>query len=113
MYTQYFLKFDSQDQAHEVFGGIDWYGQIAVADGEPQNGYTLPPHSGGLDEVGLVVNVPATYDLVTFEELTPTIYVDGWHINLVLKIPLPEVLGPFVVNPSTPPRVFAGFEVQP
>lgn len=113
MYTPYFLKFDSKTHAHEVLGGVGWYGQVAVADGEPRYDYTLPPHSGSLDEVGLVVDVPATYDEVTFEELTPVTYIDGWHINLVLKIPLPEVLGAFIVNPSSPQRVFAGFEVQP
>jgi hypothetical protein len=111
MYTQYFLKFESQAQAHEVFGGIEWYGQVAVADGEPRYDYTLPAHSGALDEVGLVVDVPATYDEVTFEELTPTTYVDGWHINIVIKIPLPDALAPHLVSPTSPQRVFAGFSV--
>ena len=111
MYTQYFLKFDSPAHAHEALGGVGWYGQVAVADGEPRYDYTLPAHSGAIDEVGLVVDTPATYDEVTFEELTPVTYIDGWHINLVVKTPLPDELSQYVVTPSFPQRVFAGFSV--
>ena len=106
MYTQYFLKFESQEQCYEVLTGIEWYGSRGESDG-----FILDGHAGAIDEVGLIVDVSATYDEETFEELTPTTYVDGWHINVVLRDPLPEELQEFAVTPTTPSRIFAGFEV--
>jgi hypothetical protein len=109
MYTQYFLKFATQEECYEALTSVDWYGQVAVADGEPRYGFTLSGHVGSIDEVGLVVGTPATYDEVTFEEISPVVYIDGWHVNIVTKEPLPEALEQYIVTPSTPQRVFAGF----
>jgi hypothetical protein len=111
MYTQYFLKFSSKEEMHTVLTEVDWYGEIGVADGETVYGFKLSGHDGALDEVGLVVETEAVYDQVTFEEVSPPVYVDGWHLNAVLKNPLPESLQEFVVYPNTPSRIFAGFEV--
>jgi len=122
MYTQYFLKFESQEECYDVLRELGWYGQQGEFEG-----FILDGHSGAIDEVGLIVDEPATYEEVLLEEpiitengeeitteyveLTPTTYVDGWHVNIVIKETLPEVLEPFIVTPTTPSRIFAGFEV--
>lgn len=109
MYTQYFLKFATQEEFHEVFTELGWYGQVGVSDGEPRYGFTMDGHEGSIDEVGIIVDTPGMYDDVTGEEVTPPTYVDGWHVNIVIKSELPEQLQAFVVTPTTPSRVFAGF----
>ncbi len=50
-------------------------------------------HAGTYDEEGV--------------ELTPPVPVPGYHVNLRLKVELPEALAPFVVEPALPKRVWA------
>lgn len=109
MYTQYFFKFPSKDEMHTALEAVEWYGKVGVADGEDVHGFTLSPHDGSLDEVGMVIDQPAVYDQVTMEEIEPAIYVDAWHLNAVLKIDVPESLKQYLVTPSSPSRVFFGF----
>lgn len=115
MYTQYFFKFLSQEAMRVALSDetVGWWGETGVADGEPVYAFTLDGHSGALDEVGIIVDEPGTYDMTTGEEVTPPTYTDGWHLNAVLSVPLPEPLNEYLVTPapSTPSRVFAGFEV--
>jgi|DEB0MinimDraft_6_1074348.scaffolds.fasta_scaffold189904_2 hypothetical protein len=111
MYTQYFFKFASQEEMHTVLTGLEWYGEVGVSDGESIYGFTLSGHEGSLDEVGTIVDTPAVYDEETFEEVTPATYIDGWHLNAVLNIDLPEELQAYQVTPATPARIFAGFSV--
>ncbi len=109
MFTQYFLKFATQEELHEVFTELGWYGQVGVSDGEPRYGFTMDGHDGSIDEIGTIIDTPAVIDDVTFEEVTPATYVDGWHVNIVIKDELPEALQEYIVTPNTPSRVFAGF----
>jgi hypothetical protein len=115
MYTQYFLKFPSQEAMRTVLADetVGWWGEVGGASAEPVYTFTLDGHSGALDEVGLITDEPGVYDMVTGEEVTPPTYIDGWHLNAVLSVPLPEALNEYLVTPSpaTPARVFAGFEV--
>jgi len=130
MYTQYFLKFASPEECYEIFKQLEWCDKNWLETHQ----FTMDGHAGGIDEVGLIVDQPATYDEETleeltpatydeetleeltpatygFKELTPTTYLDGWHVNIVIKESLPEILEPFIVTPQTPNRIFAGFEV--
>lgn len=87
---------------------VGWWGEV----GESVYAFTLDGHSGALDEVGLIIDEPGTYDPDTGEEITPPVYIDAWHLNVVLKTPLSEVLSEYLVVPATPQRVFAGFEIE-
>ncbi len=111
MFTQYFLKFASKEECFQELNEVGWCEKTSKENEELKYRFILDGHEGAIDEVGVIVDQQATYDPETFEELTPTTYLDGWHINVVLKNPLPEYLTPYLVTPTTPSRIFAGFEV--
>lgn len=56
--------------------------------------------------IGLLVDVPGTYD-EQGNELVPPTYLDGWHVNMTQL--LPELVA-HQVFPQAPYRVYAGAE---
>lgn len=56
--------------------------------------------------VGRIIDVPGTYD-EDGSELTPAIYLDGWHVNMTEL--LPELVQ-HQVFPLNPMRVYADTE---
>ena len=56
-------------------------------------------------EIGLIPETPATYD-DEGNELTETVYKDGWHVNTLE--PVPEWEAYKVPTPAKPYRMYAG-----
>ena len=61
-----------------------------------------------VDTLGVIFNT--TGETTEIDGMTvPTVAaVPGWHVNLTLRIELPEALRPYCVNPQQPKRVFFG-----
>lgn len=55
--------------------------------------------------VGLVVDQPAVYNTDTWELISETTYLPGWHVIMTELYPVFE---PFQVFPEHPVRVYAG-----
>lgn len=57
------------------------------------------------DEIGLIVSGPGTYD-EEGNEISPPIYVAGWHVNTLE--PIAEWEPYRIPTPETPTRIYAG-----
>jgi len=68
-----------------------------VNQSEVFNYYT---HDWAIDDVGIIYNNDG-------EVITPPTQMDGWHVNIIGE--LPQELNQYLVTPSNPYRVFAGY----
>jgi hypothetical protein len=66
-----------------------------VNQSEVFNYYT---HDWAIDDVGIIYNNDG-------EVITPPTQMDGWHVNIIGE--LPQEFNEYLVNPSSPYRVFA------
>jgi hypothetical protein len=110
VYKPYFFKFANQATMRAILADpeVRWWG--VVDETSDTFGFILHGHLGDLDEVGLIIHEQGTYDPDTGEEITPPTHKEGWHLNAVLKTPLPPSLTEYLVTPENPVRRFAGFE---
>lgn len=116
MYSDYFLKFASKDEARQVFSTIpDHTYQPVDGDGNPIPNVPVEIGSSSgsiaIDEVGVLYNNDGVYD----EEgnvITPPTQIEGYHFNYRTvygnkpPIPLPVELESYIVTPETPQRTF-------
>ena len=135
MYTTYFLKFATQEEAEQKLTEVgyahtyettetqlvrtrDELGQYVGDDPETpedeaweevtvtKTSFSPPPHTGDVDIIGDIYESYGTYD-EEGNELTPAVKLPGYHINIILNTKLPEELNEFLVHPQHPYRVFA------
>lgn len=103
MYTTYFLRFATQEEAEQKLTEVGYSTTDSETD---QTHFHTPPHTGGLDIVGTIYNDDGVYDEETGEVITSPTIKEGYHVNLILKIDFPDALTPYIVTPSIPYRVF-------
>ena len=103
MYTQYFLRFTSKEEAEQKLTEVGYSSTNPETD---ETYYHTPPHTGDIDIIGDIYNNDAVYD----EEgnlVTPATKKEGYHLNIILNIELPQELNEYLVQPQLPYRVFA------
>lgn len=103
MYTQYFLRFTSKEEAEQKLTEV---GYSSTNPETEKTYYHTPPHTGDIDIIGDIYNNDAVFD----EEgnlITPATKLDGYHLNIILNVELPETLNEYLVHPELPYRVFA------
>ncbi len=103
MYTQYFLRFTSKEEAEQKLTEVGYSSTNPETD---ETYYHTPPHTGDIDIIGDIYSNDAVYD----EEgnlVTPATKLDGYHLNIILNVELPEALNEYLVHPELPYRVFA------
>jgi len=104
MYTTYFLRFATQEEAEQKLTEVGY----STTDPETnQIHFHTPPHTGALDIIGTIYNNDGVYDEESGEVVTPPTAMEGYHINLILKESLPQILKSYLVSPKRPYRVFA------
>ena len=103
MFSDYFLKFNSKDEAMQVFSSIPdhtYDGQIV----EQTENFAI-------DEVGILYEDDAVYNNAG-EIIVPPTQINGYHDNYRIvygnkeEPPLPVELEPFLVTPETPKQTF-------
>jgi hypothetical protein len=107
-YTTYFLRFNSQEEAEAKLTEAGYSQTIEVP--ETKIIFGVPNQMGDIDVIGDIYNNDGVYD--TDEngfpiQITPPTKMNGYHLNIILNVELPEVLQEFIVNPLNPYRVFA------
>jgi hypothetical protein len=96
MYTDYFLRFDTEAEADAVLFDM-------VHDGE---GYTKQPRYAAIDVIGTIYE-PTGEMLTTDEGKVPEMApIPGWHVNVRHTREAPE-LEQYRVHPATPQRMWA------
>lgn len=91
------LRFEDETQAVELLAAYRRDGAWITAS-----------HSHALDVIGQVVTVPAVIDPDTGDVMAPPVMDPRFHVNLRLLVDVPPAgLGPYIVNPSHPARVWA------
>lgn len=108
MITDYFLRFNSKEEALQVFSTIPEHTM------ELDNSITITQQTENfaIDEVGEVYKNDAVYDKETMELIQPPTKINGYHYNYRLvygnkpEPPLPVELEPYLVNPKKPQRTF-------
>ena len=104
MYTTYFLRFATQEEAEQKLTEVGY----STTDPETnQIHFHTPPHTGALDIIGTIYNNDGVYDEESGEVVTPPTAMEGYHINIILKESLPQILKSYLVSPKRPYRVFA------
>lgn len=104
MYTTYFLRFATQEEAEQKLTEVGYSSTDPETD---QIHFHTPPHTGALDIIGTIYNNDGVYDEESGEVVTPPTAMEGYHINLILKESLPQILKSYLVSPKRPYRVFA------
>lgn len=103
MYTTYFLKFTSQEEAEQKLTEV---GYSSTNSETNETYYHTSPHTGDIDIIGDIYRNDAVCD----EEgnmITPATKLDGYHLNIVLNVELPQEFNEYLVYPQLPHRVFA------
>jgi hypothetical protein len=104
MYTTYFLRFATQEEAEQKLTEVGYSTTDPETD---QIHFHTPPHTGALDIIGTIYNNDGVYDEESGEVVTPPTAMEGYHINIILKESLPQILKSYLVSPKRPYRVFA------
>lgn len=100
--TTLFLRFPSEASWLEACQTAGFW-VIDPLDGDRP---LLLSHDHIFDVMG-PIDVPGTYHPEPGDELTPPIYIPGWHVNA--KLPeLPPGWEAFTIAPTNPHRTFAG-----
>jgi hypothetical protein len=115
MYSDYFLKFASKDEALQVFSTIPEHTHTPY---DPETNQplesleiTTQTETFAIDEVGILYNKDGVYNEIG-EVITPPTQIEGYHYNYRTlygnkpEIPLPVELEPYVVTPQNPQRTF-------
>jgi hypothetical protein len=107
IFTDYFLKFASKEQAIQVFSTIPGHTfeeQKSIQVVEQTENFAI-------DEVGILYENNAVYNNIG-ELITLPTQIEGYHYNYRIVFgnreepPLPTELEPFLVTPETPHRIF-------
>jgi len=104
MYTTYFLRFATQEEAEQKLTEVGYSSTDPETD---QIHFHTPPHTGALDIIGTIYNNDGVYDEESGEVVTPPTAMEGYHVNLILKEKIPTSLKTYIVYPNLPYRVFA------
>jgi hypothetical protein len=104
MYKTYFLRFATQEEAEQKLTEVGYSTTDPETD---QIHFHTPPHTGALDIIGTIYNNDGVYDEESGEVVTPPTAMEGYHINIILKESLPQILKSYLVSPKRPYRVFA------
>ena len=104
MYTTYFLRFATQEEAEQKLTEVGYSTTDPETD---QIHFHTPPHTGALDIIGTIYNNDGVYNEETGEVITPPTAMEGYHVNLILKTQFPYDLRFYLVYPRRPYRVFA------
>jgi len=101
-----YLKFESEDQATTTFISLGW---VTEPFEDYEGGEVLMAGEGyEIDYVGtLNTGTGNILTLDTGEEYEEMVELDGFHVNLLMKIVMPTELNPFLIFPNTPNRRFA------
>lgn len=116
MYSDYFLKFASKEEALQVFSTIPEHTYT------PYNPETNVPletlevssqtETFAIDEVGILYENDGVYSEDNLEVITSPTQIIGYHYNYRTvygnkpEIPLPVELEPYLVVPQNPQRTF-------
>lgn len=98
----HYLKFPNEEigmQALRDFG-------CTIIDGNGKEQIVSASHEYTIDIVGVIYNEDYELDPETLEVSKPATAVDGWHVNFIGT--LPSEWEPYLVNPSSPRRIFFG-----
>lgn len=103
MYTQYFLRFSSQEEFHQEMINADYYL-------EESEQYKPPGLGSAIDIIGDIYNGDAIFN-ENGELIQEPTKLDGYHVNLILpeNVSLDESLNNYIVTPLNPYRVFFGY----
>jgi hypothetical protein len=120
----YYLKFTNQAEAEAVLSNLSFLSEI---ENEDESVVLVPTGLASIDFVGTIYrptgNMLEDIDGNEYPELAP---LEGYHVNLrlaslpvtqsvdevtgeVIEIPspIPDLLAPYIVEPTTPSRVWA------
>jgi hypothetical protein len=113
MLKDYFLKFNSKDEALQVFSSIP--GHTFTPYDENNNSLPLQvvqqTETFAIDEVGIIYNDDGVYD-DSFEQISAPTVKTGYHYNYRMvfgnlpETPIPSELESFLVTPKKPSREF-------
>jgi hypothetical protein len=113
MIKDYFLKFNSKDEAMQVFSSISGHTYIPY----DENNNKLPlvitqqTETFAIDEVGIIYNDDGVYD-DSFQQISSPTTKAGYHYNYRMifgnlpETPIPSELESFLVTPNQPSREF-------
>jgi hypothetical protein len=115
MYSDYFLKFASKEEALQVFSTIPehTYTPYNLETNEPLDTLEITQQSEtfAIDEVGVLYEDDGVYS-EDGEVITAPTQIIGYHYNYRTvygnkpEIPLPSELEPYLVTPEHPQRTF-------
>lgn len=110
MYTQYFLRFATQEEFQQKMTELGYLVEIPETE---TTYYQLPGLGSAIDIVGDIYNNDAVFDENgnLIQEATK---MNGYHINMLLsnEETLNESLTEFLVTPTQPHRIFLGYNVE-
>ena len=104
MYTDYYLKFNSQEEAESVLyrieGAVEANSELNI---EAKEGYKVPNYRN-IDIIGTIYE---KQEITNPENPPESIPLDGYHVNVrLVSGESGESLEPFRVIPTTPMRVW-------
>jgi hypothetical protein len=115
MYSDYFLKFASKEEALQVFSTIPEHTYVPY---DPETNESLDTleitqqsETFAIDEVGILYEDDGVYS-EDGEVITPPTPIDAYHYNYRTvygnkpEIPLPVELESYLVTPENPQRTF-------
>jgi hypothetical protein len=110
MFTDYYLKFSNEAECRATL-----FEKVAIAWEQQNDPEAEPvateweerPRFRNIDILPLVVDQAGTYD-EEGAEITPPVYVDGYHANVRALDGEPvDLIEPFKINVNSPARVWA------
>jgi hypothetical protein len=104
----YYLRFPTEEVWKQAAQGIGILNVVNVGTEEApdlQEQWSYYTNDYACDVVGVIYNDDGVYNQETGEVITPPTPIDGWHVNY--RSVEPFDWSGFVINPSTPYRVFA------
>jgi hypothetical protein len=113
MLKDYFLKFNSKDEALQVFSSIPGHTYIPydVSNNPLPLEITQQTETFALDEVGVIYNDDGVYD-ASFQQISSPTAKTGYHYNYRMvfgnlpETSIPSELESFLVSPKQPFREF-------
>lgn len=104
MYTDYYLKFNSQEEAESILyrieGAVEANSELNI---EAKEGYKVPNYRN-IDIIGIIYE---KQEITNPENPPEPIALPGFHVNIRLVADEnAEILETYKVTPSTPMRVW-------